>query len=172
MIKKWLFIGIGMSLIIFTFTVTNAFSNPDKMTCKKKCQYSQTGCDASCLKGLDDAQKEKVTQLRQKYFENVKTIETSLQDSKSALREELVKAAPDGKKARKIQKKISELEAKLEMSKVNFILKVKEINPDFHCPKTGVACCMTNPHKMAPACPRASAGKASLGECPHSKKVY
>lgn len=142
--------------------------------CYQKCQLSGQSCESNCLKNLNEKDRQAVMAEKQKYIDSVKGIEKSLMENKQALGKELSQNSPDKKTAYKLQEEISQLKARRDMKHIDFILKIKEINPEIKCPKIAGKCQMKKgPMDTGKKCPmKADAPKAPPG-CPaHKKNVY
>ena len=72
----------------------------------------------------------KINESRQKFMKRTEDLNQKILENQMALKSELVKKNPDAKKAVKIQKELSELEAKFNEKQVKHIIEVKKINPN------------------------------------------
>ncbi|UCD90923.1 MAG: periplasmic heavy metal sensor [Desulfobacterales bacterium] len=67
---------------------------------------------------------------RNSFIEATENLRQDIYRNDLELRSELAKENPDIKKAGKIQKEISDLEAKIEQKRIDHMIKMKKINPN------------------------------------------
>ena len=67
---------------------------------------------------------------RNSFIEATENLRQDIYRNDLELRSELAKENPDIKKAGKIQKEISDLEAKIEQKRIEHMIKMKKINPN------------------------------------------
>ncbi len=84
---------------------------------------------------LTDEQVTQLQELRDKYLDETSGIKDEIAKKAIDLRAVLNEEEPDAKKAKAIQKDISDLEAKLDQARIDHIIEAKKINPD--CPLYG-----------------------------------
>jgi hypothetical protein len=79
---------------------------------------------------LSDAEIEKMATERNAFFKTTENLRQDLYAKKLELESDLYKENPDTRKAAKLQKEISKLEAKLDQKRIDHMVKIRKINPD------------------------------------------
>ena len=79
---------------------------------------------------LSNEEIEAMDKERASFFEATKDLRRNVYSKDLEMRSELAKENPNIDKAKKLQKEISELEAKIEQERIDHRIKVRKINPD------------------------------------------
>lgn len=79
---------------------------------------------------LSEDEIEKIEKERESFFKATENLRQDIYRKDLELRSELAKENPETKKAEKIQKEISDLEAKVDQKRIEHMIKMKEINPN------------------------------------------
>jgi zinc resistance-associated protein len=79
---------------------------------------------------LNDDEIEQLEKERESFFKATENLRQDIYRMDLELRSELAKDNPDTKKAGKIQKEISDLEAKVDQKRIEHMIKMKELNPN------------------------------------------
>ena len=79
---------------------------------------------------LSDDEIEKLEKERASFFKATEKFRQDIYSKDLELRSELAKENPDTKKAEKLQKEISDLEAKIAQERVDHMIKMKKIRPN------------------------------------------
>lgn len=82
------------------------------------------------MSNLSDEQVEEFNTLQKEFYEETKDIRQSMRESRLELQLVMTKNPVDVKTAKKIQKEISDLKAKMAEKRIDYLAKVKEIDPD------------------------------------------
>lgn len=82
------------------------------------------------MNDLGDAEIEKMENERNAFFKATENLRQDLYAKELELKTELYKENPDTRKAAKLQKEISNLEAKLDQKRIDHMVKMRKINPD------------------------------------------
>ena len=80
---------------------------------------------------LNETQIQQIEKERQSFFEATDGLRQELYAKEMDLRAELANQNPNAKKAAALQKEISELESKLDQKRINHMIKMREIQPEF-----------------------------------------
>lgn len=67
---------------------------------------------------------------REVFFKAIENLRQDIYAKRLALRSELAKKDPDVKKAKDLQKEISDIEAKIDQERVDHMIKMRKINPN------------------------------------------
>jgi Spy/CpxP family protein refolding chaperone len=79
---------------------------------------------------LSDDEIEQIERERESFFKATENLRQDIYRMDLELRSEFAKENPDTKKAGKIQKEISDLEAKVDQKRIEHMIKMKELNPN------------------------------------------
>jgi Spy/CpxP family protein refolding chaperone len=79
---------------------------------------------------LTDEQKTQIQEIHKKYLDETSGIRDEMMKKSIDLRSVLNSSEPDAKKARAIQKDISDLRAKLAQARIDYMIDAKKICPD------------------------------------------
>ena len=79
---------------------------------------------------LSNDEIEQLERERESFFKATENLRQDIYRMDLELRSELAKENPDTKKAGKIQKEISDLEAKVDQKRIEHMIKMKELNPN------------------------------------------
>lgn len=79
---------------------------------------------------LSDAEIKKIETERNAFFKATENLRQDLYAKELELKNELYKDNPDARKAAKLQKEISGLEAKLDQKRIDHMAKMRKINPN------------------------------------------
>jgi len=79
---------------------------------------------------LSDDEIEKYEKERNAFFKATENLRQDLYAKELELKSELDKQNPDTQRAAKLQKEISNLEAKLDQERIDHLIKMRKINPD------------------------------------------
>ena len=82
------------------------------------------------MKDMSQEDIEKMTQLRQAFFQDTKALRSSLKSKAFELRSEFVKETPNLETVKKLQTELSALEAQMAQKRIEHQLEMKEINPN------------------------------------------
>ncbi|MFC1567491.1 Spy/CpxP family protein refolding chaperone [Thermodesulfobacteriota bacterium] len=82
------------------------------------------------MDNLSDAEIEKMENERNTFFKATENLRQDLYAKELELKTELYKENPDTRKAVKLQKELSNLEAKLDQERIDHMVKMRKINPD------------------------------------------
>lgn len=117
------------------------------MGCPKTRGQAGINCpSASQPFGMTREEIQKIEALDAAFFVSTKEIRREIYEKQARLNAELAVKVPDVKKAKALQKEISDLEAKLALEQIDYIIDLKKINPDAvrgmggcpgFCPKKG-----------------------------------
>ena len=88
------------------------------------------GPDGHMMDNLSDAEIEKMEKERKTFFKATENLRQDLYVKELELKTELYKENPDTRKAAKLQKEISNLEAKLDQERIDHLIKMRKINPN------------------------------------------
>lgn len=83
--------------------------------------------------GMDDLSNDEIEKLgkeRESFFKATQDLRQDIYAKELALKSELVKENPDANKARKLQKEISDLEAKIDQKRIDHMVNMRKINPN------------------------------------------
>ena len=80
--------------------------------------------------GLSDEEIATFDKERKDYFEATEDLRRDIYSKQLELRSELAKENPDTQKAVEVQKKISDLEAKLDQEHIGHMIKMRKLNSD------------------------------------------
>lgn len=84
-----------------------------------------------CYAGnLSDEDQKALDKERQAFFNETKDLRQDMVQKRLELQSELAKKIPDAQKAATLQKDISQFKEELDQKRLDFILKMKKINPD------------------------------------------
>ena len=86
------------------------------------------------MSNLSDEERKKLDEERAAYHEATKDLKREIQRKRLELRAELVGKTTDVKKARALQKELSDLKSDLDLKRLEHWLKIKEILPDADLP--------------------------------------
>ena len=80
---------------------------------------------------LTSEEKEKIDEVRQAYFSSIDDIREQLYDKHADFKDELSQETPDKEKLLALQKEITELRGQIDSQRIDYMLQLKEINPEF-----------------------------------------
>lgn len=80
--------------------------------------------------GLSDSEIAKIEKAREDFFKSTEKTREAIYENRLELRNELAKTNPDTAKLKKVQKKLSKLEAELDQKTLDFEVKVNKIAPN------------------------------------------
>ena len=80
---------------------------------------------------LSEEDKLALKEEREAFRKATADLRNGIQEKRRALRDELTKENTDAKHARKLQKELSGLEAELDLKRIDHLIKMKGISPDF-----------------------------------------
>ncbi len=87
-------------------------------------------CGNNCyINKLSKEQIQKIHEQRKTFFNATEDLRQKIYEKETELTSVLAKKEPDAKKAKAIQKDISDLKSKLHQKKIDHIVKMKKINP-------------------------------------------
>jgi len=103
----------------------------------QKCPAYTGNLNAEQIKKLDAE--------RQAFHSVTKDIEQKLSAKGMAMKSEFAKPEPDAETVKSLQREISDIEAQMDLHRVDHFLRIKKINPDF----SGIseACCQVSLHQ-------------------------
>jgi Spy/CpxP family protein refolding chaperone len=81
-------------------------------------------------KDLNDDEIEKLEKERKSFHKATQDLRRDIYTKELELKSELSKENPDKQKASKLQKEISELEAKIDQKRIDHLIEMKKINPN------------------------------------------
>jgi Spy/CpxP family protein refolding chaperone len=82
------------------------------------------------MRDLDENDIVKMEKERESFFKATENLRQDLDVKELELRSELAKENPDADKAAKLQKEVSELEAKIDQKRIDHMIVMKKINPN------------------------------------------
>ena len=82
------------------------------------------------MDGLSDDQIHKLGKEQELFFKATEDLRQDIYAKELELRSEFDKKNPDTMKATKLQKEISDLEAKIDQERINHIIRMRKINPN------------------------------------------
>lgn len=82
------------------------------------------------MKGLSDDEIEKMEKERESFHRATEDLRQNVHTKELELQSEISKENPDNQKAAKLQKEISDLEAKIDQKRIDHLIKMKKINPN------------------------------------------
>ena len=96
-------------------------------------RHGGSGCPGYGYMGSDltDEENQKMNQQRKAFHKANQDLRQNIYQKQLELESEFAKKAPDAKKAAGIQKEISDLQAQMDQNRVEHILEMKKINPNF-----------------------------------------
>ena len=80
---------------------------------------------------LSDKEIKKLDDQREAFFKSTEDLRQKLYQKRLALESEFAKKNPDAKNAVNLQKEISDLKAKIDQKRIEYLLDIKKINPEF-----------------------------------------
>lgn len=89
----------------------------------------QPGLRPWCAGNLSDEDQEVLSKERQAFFDETQDLRQDMYQKRLELQSELAKKSPDAQKATALQNDISKLTEELGQKRLDFILKMKKINP-------------------------------------------
>jgi len=90
----------------------------------------QPGWRPLCAGNLSDEDQKTVDKERQAFFDDTQDLRQDMYQKRLELQSELAKKNPDAQKAAALQKDITKFTEKFDQKRIDFILKMKKINPD------------------------------------------
>ncbi|MBF0396349.1 MAG: periplasmic heavy metal sensor [Desulfobacterales bacterium] len=121
--KLTLIFGI---LFVFIFVGINAFARMGDGTGPQgntNCPYMKSG-------SLTEEQSKKLDEEKAAFYKATEDIRQAIYEKEIELKAVLAKKEPDVKKAEGIQKEISDLNAQLDLKRLDLIVKAKKITPE------------------------------------------
>lgn len=106
----------------------------------------------------------KIAAERQKFYDDTKDLRDSIKGKRTELRTEIGKQNPDMQTALGLQKELSELKAYLDQKRLDHVLRMKQIDPDFGHGKRGQY------GKEGPGKGRPGQGPGACSGCPYQGK--
>ena len=106
----------------------------------------------------------KIEAERQKFYDDTKDLRDSIKGKRTELRTEISKQNPDMQTALGLQKELSELRAYLDQKRLDHVLRMKQIDPDFGHGKRGKY------GKEGPGNRRPGQGPGTCSGCPYEGK--
>jgi zinc resistance-associated protein len=82
------------------------------------------------MKDMSQEDVEKMTQLREAFFKDTKTLRSDLRSKSLELRSELVKEDPNLETVKNLQTELSALEAQMDQKRIEHRLEMKKVNPN------------------------------------------
>ena len=82
------------------------------------------------MEDLSDDDIEMLKKERESFFKTTEDLRQDIYTKELELKSELSKKAPDAEKAVKLQKDLSDLEAKIDQKRIGHMIKMKKINPN------------------------------------------
>jgi zinc resistance-associated protein len=79
---------------------------------------------------LSDEQIQKMDKQRETFFRSTEDLRQQIYQKRLALESEFAKKNPDAKSASNLQKQISELRARIDQKKIEYLLEMKKIDPN------------------------------------------
>jgi Spy/CpxP family protein refolding chaperone len=83
-----------------------------------------------CAGNLSDEDQKTLDKERQAFFDETQDLRQDMYQKRLELRSELAKKNPDAQKAAALQKDISKLKEEFDRKRLDFIMRMKKINPD------------------------------------------
>jgi zinc resistance-associated protein len=80
---------------------------------------------------LSDEEIQKMDEQREVFFNATKDLRREIYQKHLALESEFAKKNPDAKSAANIQKEISDLRARIDQKRIEHLIELRKINPDF-----------------------------------------
>ena len=80
---------------------------------------------------LSDEEIKKMDDQRSAFFKSTEDLRQTLYQKRLALESEFAKKNPDTKNTVNLQKEISDLKAKIDQKRIEYLLDIKKINPEF-----------------------------------------
>jgi zinc resistance-associated protein len=87
-------------------------------------------CGQGYAANLSEEDLKKVDEARQVFFDETKNLRQNIYQKELELRSEFAKENPDAGKLSRLQKELSEFESQLDQKRINYMLKMRKINPD------------------------------------------
>ncbi len=123
-------LSIGIAGISFAgWGKGNCQGRGNKANCSSNCQNGTQGQ----YQGVELSEEviAKIAEQRKAFYEATSDLKQGMQQKGFELKSELTKKTVDVKKAKKIQAEISDLRATLAQKRLDHMIKMKEINPNF-----------------------------------------
>lgn len=121
-ISKLIPIATVMALLLICFSAP-AFAGQGTGT-------GQPGWRPPCAGNLSDEDQKTLDKERQAFFDETQDLRQGMYQKRLELQSELAKKNPDAQKAATIQKDIAKFTEEFDQKRLDFILKIKKINPD------------------------------------------
>ena len=80
---------------------------------------------------LNDKEIQQLDAQREAFFKSTKDLKQEIYQKRLALESEFAKKNPDIKTAENLQKEISDLKTKIDQKRIEYLLNIKKINPNF-----------------------------------------
>ena len=120
-ISKLIPIAVVMALLLI------GFSAP--VTAGRGVDAGQPGWRPWCAGNLSDEDQEVLNKERQAFFDETQDLRQDIYQKRLELQSELAKKKPDAQKAAALQKDIAKYTEEFDQKRLDFILKMKKINP-------------------------------------------
>ncbi len=121
-ISKLIPIVAAMALLLI------AFSAP--VSAGRGVDAGQQGWRPWCAGNLSDEDQEVLSKERQAFFDDTQDLQQDMYQKRLELQSELAKKNPDAEKAAALQKDIAKFTEEFDQKRLDFILKMKKINPN------------------------------------------
>lgn len=142
------------------------------MSKKKGCKRDKSCKGMNVMKGLNETDKQKMEEEIKSFHDAIADKKQNLFEKQAELINVFSQKEPDAKKAKKIQKKISKLQSRIDRKKIDHLINVKNINPNVgtcFIKKRLMYCKGSSCGKDKRMCPMKHGGKYKKG-CPMKNK--
>ena len=120
---------IILTVVAILGFVTNAFAWKGAGCFSEGFAKQGTGQNRFCMNNMSEEQIKAMNEQRKAFFDATEDLRQGLYEKEAELMNVLAKKEPDAKKARAIQKEISDFEAQMHQKRLDHIIKMKKINP-------------------------------------------
>jgi len=120
---------IILTVVAILGFVTNAFARKGAGCLSEDFAKQGPGQNRFCMNNMSEEQIKAINEQRKAFFDATENLRQGVYEKEAELMSVLAKKEPDAKKAKAIQKEISDFEAQIHQKRLGHIIKMKKINP-------------------------------------------